>query len=117
MAQTGTNFSILGRPKKVSQLHSEAMTSLNRVVLFADDTFLGSTKPYESLCNYVCTAMQTVSGHLLTLKYCKRMAKKAQTGHILGQRKGLGIFLGVRSGKRLVTDIAGLRCRMDMLGF
>ncbi len=78
MAQTGTNFSILGRPKKVSQLHSEAMTSLNRVVLFADDTFLGSTKPYESLCNYVCTAMQTVSGHLLTLKYCKRMAKKAQ---------------------------------------
>ena len=78
MAQTGTNFSILGRHKKVSQLHSEAMTSLNRVVLFADETFLGSTKPFESFCIVVCATMQTDSGHLLTLKYCKRMAKKVQ---------------------------------------
>ena len=42
MAQTSTNISILGRPKKVNQIHTEAMTSLKRVVLFAYGTFLGS---------------------------------------------------------------------------
>ncbi len=60
MAQTRTNFGILGGPKKVSQSHFEAMTSLKRVDLFADNAFPGSEKPYESLCNVVCDTMQTV---------------------------------------------------------
>jgi len=42
MAQTRTNFSNLGSPEKVSQFHFEAKTSLNRVVLFADNAFPGS---------------------------------------------------------------------------
>jgi hypothetical protein len=60
MAQTRTNFGILGGPKKVSQHYLEAKTSLTRLVLFAVNAFSGSKKPYESLSNVVCDTMQTV---------------------------------------------------------
>lgn len=62
---------------KVNQINYEAETSFKRVVLFADNAFLGSLKPYESLCNIVSDTMQSVTG-LLNPKTLKSMAKKAQ---------------------------------------
>lgn len=76
MAQTRTNFSILGNPVKVNQFHIEAMTSLKRVVLFADNAFPGCWKPYESICNVVCDTMQTVTG-FLNPKTLKKYGKES----------------------------------------
>ncbi len=77
MAQIRTNFSTLGCPAEVNHFHTEAKTSLKRVVLVADNAFSGSKKPYESICNVVCDTMQSATG-LFNPKTLKSMAKKAQ---------------------------------------